>query len=238
MPPKRRSQGSRTASTGNQSTLSFHGKNNRVTKSGVPAHTKSSKKAEALAQDVVDIETLSDGEETTAEAAITQQAQQEAATLDTVPDPLDNKDEATTTEDVLGGRAQQSDLGALGGKGAGWAADEETEARKISDTQIKKYWRQKEQERLAPRVHQQDLTVYEKVLREWDMSNQYGVSIAQSRSSQMRLLTTYLAALHRHRTPQALEACQSPRTEAADGGPRHPAQGDGGWRDEVATCSC
>lgn len=104
------------------------------------------------------------------------QTEQEAATLDAAPDPLEPKDKATTTADVLGGHAQQSDVGALGGKGSGWVADEEQEARKVSDTQIKKYWRQKEQERMAPRVHQEDLGVYEKVLREWDMSYKFGVS--------------------------------------------------------------
>lgn len=186
MPPKRRSQVSRTSSTG-QSTLSFHGKQNKVTKSGVPQNTKSTKKAEALAKNVVDIETKTDDEETTADAAIQQQTQQEATTVDTVDDPIDSKGYKTTTEDVLGGRAKQSDLGALGGKGSGWVADEEEQARKISDTQIKRYWRQKEQERLAPRVHQEDLSVYEKVLREWDMSNQYGVSpVSRAKSSVIR----------------------------------------------------
>lgn len=177
MPPKRRSQVSRASSTGQQSTLSFHGKHNKVTKPATAQQIKSEKKAEALEKEVVDIETHTDEDETTADKAIAQQTKQEAATLDTVPDPFDSKNGATTTEDVLGGRAPQSNLGALGGKGSGWAADEEQQARKISDTQIKRYWRQKEQERMAPRVHQQDLTVYEKVLREWDMSNQYGVSV-------------------------------------------------------------
>ncbi|KAF2482932.1 DNA polymerase delta, subunit 4-domain-containing protein [Neohortaea acidophila] len=58
---------------------------------------------------------------------------------------------------------------------------DEASARKIKDSQIKAYWRAKEQERKAPRVHQQDLTVYEKVLREWDMSGQYGPCIGIAR---------------------------------------------------------
>jgi len=113
-------------------------------------------------------------EPTTAEVSIEQQAEAEAETLE---DPLKADGTAVKTEDVLGGRAQQSEVGALGGKGSGWVDDEEQQARKISDAQIKRYWRAKEQERLAPRVHQEDLTVYEKVLREWDMSGQYGVSL-------------------------------------------------------------
>lgn len=177
MPPKRRSQVSRTSSTGQQSTLSFHGKQNRVTKPSSTQQAKSAKKEQSLVKDVVDIETHRDeDEDNTADAAIKQQAEQEAPALDAAPDPLDSKGYAASTEDVLGGRAPQSEMGAIGGKGSGWVDDEENQARKITDTQIKRYWRQKEQERLAPRVHQEDLGVYEKVLREWDMSNQYGVS--------------------------------------------------------------
>jgi DNA polymerase delta subunit 4 len=53
---------------------------------------------------------------------------------------------------------------------------EEEKARKVTDAQIKRYWREREAERRAPRVHQEDLGVEEKVLRLWDMSSQYGVS--------------------------------------------------------------
>lgn len=65
-------------------------------------------------------------------------------------------------------------VGALGG--SGWVGDEEAQARKITDSQIKKFWREKESERLVPRVHQEDLSVREKVLREWDVSGEYGVN--------------------------------------------------------------
>lgn len=186
MPPKRgRSGGARTAPTRQQSTLSFHGKQNRVTKPSAAQHAKSTKKDPALVEDIVRTDVKAEAEPdleepTTAEKAIAQQVEDEASTLDTVPDPLKVNGHATKIEDVLGGRAQESDVGAVGGKGSGWVGDEESRARKISDTQIKKYWREKEQERLAPRVHQQDLTVFEKVLREWDMSGQYGVSLIAS----------------------------------------------------------
>jgi len=52
----------------------------------------------------------------------------------------------------------------------------EEEASNISDTQIKKYWQQKEQERKAPRVHQEDVPLFERVCREWDTDGRYGVS--------------------------------------------------------------
>jgi DNA polymerase delta subunit 4 len=54
--------------------------------------------------------------------------------------------------------------------------DYEKRAIKVSNAQIKKYWQAKENERKCPRVHQQGLDVSEKILREFDMSGQYGVS--------------------------------------------------------------
>jgi DNA polymerase delta subunit 4 len=54
-------------------------------------------------------------------------------------------------------------------------SEAELRAEKITDAQISKYWRAIEAERKAPRVHQQDLTVNEKVLRYFDVSSQYGV---------------------------------------------------------------
>lgn len=52
---------------------------------------------------------------------------------------------------------------------------EDIEARRITDAAIKKYWTAKEKQRMAPRVHQQDLSLHEKILREFDMSGHYGV---------------------------------------------------------------
>lgn len=49
-------------------------------------------------------------------------------------------------------------------------------AEKTSDAQINKYWKSIEAQRLAARVHQQDMTLAEKVLRYFDVSSQYGVS--------------------------------------------------------------
>ena len=49
-------------------------------------------------------------------------------------------------------------------------------ATKVTDAQIKKYWRAKEDSRIVPRVHQSDLNIHEKILREFDSSSQFGVS--------------------------------------------------------------
>lgn len=164
MAPKRRSQtAARRTTSAQQQRLSFQSK---VTKPSSAQQAKTSKKDPALIDDIARAELP------------TTDAKEEApqAEEDIAADPLSTTSPAVTTADVLGGRAQQSDAGSVGGKGSGWVGDEEASARKIKDSQIKAYWRAKEQERKAPRVHQQDLTVYEKVLREWDMSGQYGVS--------------------------------------------------------------
>ncbi len=181
MPPKRKSSGPRAVPTRTpsnpQSTLSFHGKQNKVTKPGVAPATKQTKKDPALLEDIarseIKTEETPDPEQpTTAETAITQQTDAEAKPL-----ALPTQHPGANPDEILGGRAQESDLGATGGKAAtGWLADEEALARSVTESQIKLYWRQKESPRLAPRVHQEGMTVYEKVLREWDMSGQFGVS--------------------------------------------------------------
>lgn len=56
-------------------------------------------------------------------------------------------------------------------------AEAEVRAEKVTDAQIKKYWRDAENARIAKRVHQEDLSVGEKVLRYFDISSQYGVSL-------------------------------------------------------------
>lgn len=52
----------------------------------------------------------------------------------------------------------------------------QTKAERISDAQIKRYWKGVEDARLARRVHQAELGLPEKVLRYFDVSSQYGVS--------------------------------------------------------------
>ncbi|PQE30948.1 hypothetical protein CJF32_00007961 [Rutstroemia sp. NJR-2017a WRK4] len=59
---------------------------------------------------------------------------------------------------------------------------EEILASKISDAKIKQYWQGREQLRLAPRVHQKELSVAERVLREWDCMSQFGPSIGIPRT--------------------------------------------------------
>ncbi|KAJ8062963.1 hypothetical protein OCU04_008210 [Sclerotinia nivalis] len=55
-------------------------------------------------------------------------------------------------------------------------------ASQITDFKIRKYWKGREELRLAPRVHQKDLDISEKILREWDVMSQYGPAIGISRT--------------------------------------------------------
>ncbi|TQN74623.1 DNA polymerase delta subunit 4 [Colletotrichum shisoi] len=54
-------------------------------------------------------------------------------------------------------------------------------AEKINDAQINKYWKSVEAQRIAPRVHQGDVSLAEKVLRYFDVSSQYGPCIGLQR---------------------------------------------------------
>jgi DNA polymerase delta subunit 4 len=54
---------------------------------------------------------------------------------------------------------------------------EEVEAETVTAAQIAKYWRAREGERLAARVHQEDISMEERILRLWDVSSQYGVRL-------------------------------------------------------------
>ncbi|KAK5997217.1 DNA polymerase delta subunit 4 [Cladobotryum mycophilum] len=57
----------------------------------------------------------------------------------------------------------------------------EIKAEKITDAQIGSYWKAIEKKRIAPRVHQEDLDVHEKVLRYFDVSSHYGPCIGMTR---------------------------------------------------------
>ncbi|KAF5679091.1 DNA polymerase delta subunit 4 [Fusarium circinatum] len=57
----------------------------------------------------------------------------------------------------------------------------ELQAEKVTDTQIKKYWKSIEGQWTTPRLHQQDVSLSEKVLRYFDVSSQYGPCIGMPR---------------------------------------------------------
>lgn len=58
----------------------------------------------------------------------------------------------------------------------------ELSAEKVTDAQIKRYWKGVEAARISKRVHQEDLSQAEKVLRYFDVSSQYGPCIGTPRA--------------------------------------------------------
>ncbi|KAL1971356.1 hypothetical protein VTN77DRAFT_308 [Rasamsonia byssochlamydoides] len=64
--------------------------------------------------------------------------------------------------------------------------EEDRRALKITDADLKKYWKAEEEKRKAPRVHQEDLDINEKILRHFDLSSQYGPCIGISRLKRWR----------------------------------------------------
>jgi len=191
MAPKRRASERTTSASRQQSTLSFNGKNTRVTK---PSHQslQNGKSLGAEKKEVLLDEALSRASSVHPENDITDETKETTTTTTTTTTNKATKQEAdaeddvltggSKVEDVLGGRAQTSDVGAVGGSlGSGWVSDEEARARKMSEAQIKKFWREQESLRLVPRVHQEDLDVHERVLRLWDVSGQYGPCIGIAR---------------------------------------------------------
>ncbi|KAH7155102.1 DNA polymerase delta, subunit 4-domain-containing protein [Dactylonectria estremocensis] len=60
-------------------------------------------------------------------------------------------------------------------------SEAELRAEQITDAQIKKYWKAIEDQWKSPRVHQQGLSLQEKVLRYFDVSSQYGPCIGTPR---------------------------------------------------------
>ncbi|KAF2396667.1 hypothetical protein EJ06DRAFT_483324 [Trichodelitschia bisporula] len=63
---------------------------------------------------------------------------------------------------------------------------EEAAARAVTDAQIKEFWEGKEKERRAPRVHQEGLSVEEKLCRQWDTDARYGPCMGISRIKRWR----------------------------------------------------
>lgn len=168
MPATRRSTRSAAAkgASSKQSTLSF---NNRVTK-----HSAAKNTGKDLAAPAKSVE-----KETAAAAAVL------------TPPPTSPPIEKVEEEQPVGEEEEEEeeDTEPAVQVSKTKQPDAEIRADRITDAQIKKYWREAEAARIAKRVHQEDLSVGEKVLRYFDISSQYGVSLTRdlhSFSSWMR----------------------------------------------------
>lgn len=153
MPTTRRSTGGARARPGPTKGQSTISFSNRVTKA-VPKEIKNS----IVVPTVQKVDVTASKDEPEAEDVLPEP--------DTVEEPEeDDDDEDEVAEEV-----------AVPEK-----SDAELQAEKMSDSQIGKYWRAIEAERIAPRVHQEDLSLNEKVLRYFDVSSQYGPCIGTQR---------------------------------------------------------
>ncbi|OJJ44945.1 hypothetical protein ASPZODRAFT_168063 [Penicilliopsis zonata CBS 506.65] len=63
---------------------------------------------------------------------------------------------------------------------------EDERALKVSQRDLQRYWKGEEAKRRTPRVHQQDLSLEEKILRHFDLSSQYGPCIGIARLKRWR----------------------------------------------------
>ena len=151
-------------STRAQKTLTFGPNSNKVTKPSLPPP---SKKLSKPAQDEI-------SKAITSETS-TPEPESEAQTKPEAPHP----DPQIQSPRTLAIRKQSAAAQAEG-------SEVEQKAGKIPETQLRKYWKGKEDERIAQRVHQQGLSVNEKILRHFDLSSQYGVSL-QLRFEDMRI---------------------------------------------------
>ncbi|KAI9847091.1 MAG: hypothetical protein M1837_003209 [Sclerophora amabilis] len=155
MPPRRPTTRPQTRANA-QSTLSFK---NKVTKP--PSVSTASKKKDGSSR-------LSKGSTpVTSDLAIREQTKEEGEEEEAKEDEED-EDEEEKVEAA---------------EPAIQKTEEEAKAEQMSDAQLKRYWRAKESERKAPRVHQQDLSTNEKILRHFDLSSQYGPCIGIPRLS-------------------------------------------------------
>ncbi|KAL8725312.1 MAG: hypothetical protein Q9181_006457 [Wetmoreana brouardii] len=175
MPPARRGRppGSSSASHHNprsnaQSTLAF-GRNNKITKPSFPP--ASSRKA-SKPTSAVQSKDINEVVEATAPAPAKEQEDE------------GGKDEVVNEDPTLAeGRERQREKEmVMRGKEEKGRDEAEERARRVSEAAVKRYWREKEGERKAPRVHQQTLTLHEKILRHFDLSSQYGPCVGISRT--------------------------------------------------------
>lgn len=152
MPATRRSSRAAAAKkSGRQSTLSF---NNKVSKPGA---------VKASAKDAADAVTPPPSSLAKKAVAVdlVLQEEEDQNDEDEQPETLDEDADESRTTNVV----QVEQRPAV-----------EVKAERITDAQIKRYWRDVEDARIAKRVHQEDLSLAEKVLRYFDISSQYGVS--------------------------------------------------------------
>lgn len=156
MPAKR--HGTKSAQRSSQPTLSFNGRSSKITK---PSLVPSGKPIPANTKEELLTKSKTKSPKREEDAATVLKLPKREAQQEPLTSSID--DSASPTKEIVEDTSEPED-------------PQEVSARKVSDKEIIRYWQKKEEERKAPRVHQKELNIHEKILREWDMSGQYGVS--------------------------------------------------------------
>ncbi|KAL4882615.1 DNA polymerase delta, subunit 4-domain-containing protein [Aspergillus karnatakaensis] len=157
MPPARRRGGNTASARSNQPVLSF-GAKSRVTKPSATPSTPSGK-AKSL-------------EPLTAELS-------EIDSQKSIPSPtLTEPSQPHVAELALRSQAKAEIQQPL--------SEEDKKATKITKKQLQEYWSKEESKSRGPRVHHDNLTLDEKILRHFDLSSQYGPCIGIARLKRWR----------------------------------------------------
>ncbi|KAL4863974.1 hypothetical protein BDV12DRAFT_176804 [Aspergillus spectabilis] len=158
MPPAHRRGGNTVSSThSNQPVLSF-GAKSRVTKPSAAASTpsKKAKSLEPLTADLSDTDSL----KSISSPTVTELSQPHVAEL--------------AVRSQAKAEVQQP------------LSEEDEKATKITKKQLQEYWNKEELKSRGPRVHHENLTLDEKILRHFDLSSQYGPCIGIARLKRWR----------------------------------------------------
>ncbi|KIW86393.1 hypothetical protein Z517_01789 [Fonsecaea pedrosoi CBS 271.37] len=177
-----------------QSTLSFNNKSARVTKPSANSqrdeHSASAKKLVEVAdrdRSQTEPEVVEVKNELTSEQ--TEEGSQDTKAEVAVPSQIVEPEEAEQEEEVeeeIEVEVKTRSRRKQKVQAAGDKDQRELAAEKVTDSQLKKYWQAEEDSRLAPRVHQSDLSLHEKILRHFDLSSQYGPCIGIPRLQRWR----------------------------------------------------
>lgn len=173
MPPSRRKPSNNTTTARAQQTLAFGPTPNKITKASLPTAASASKKKPHPPTDTDRLQKALSDKLSTTPTAPSEEANDDN---DEYPPPperqLDEGRDAQSPEKKLAIRAQGE---AKAEDVKKKRSEIEEKGARVSEAQIKRYWKGKEEERIAPRVHQGGLSVDEKILRHFDLSTQYGV---------------------------------------------------------------
>ncbi|KAF3490851.1 uncharacterized protein GIQ15_00368 [Arthroderma uncinatum] len=173
MAPRRRAADSSASRRSNQATLQF-GTQAKISKpfSGASIPGKESKKASPSPKEI-SLPTHLPPAEAAAAAAAAAKPHDDHSTTEPEATPASTTSTAVVEEQARAEAAQPKSK-----------EDQRAEALTIRD--LENYWRAEENKRTAPRVHQKYISMEERILRHFDLCNQYGPCIGIARIKRWR----------------------------------------------------